>query len=119
MIVTIDYDFKTLNQYIEAERTNKFIAAKFKQEDTEAARLMVLDKQKITGYPILVAFTWFRKDERTDPDNIAFATKFILDGFVKGGLLEGDGWKYINGISNTFRKASWNYVAVEITVGRN
>jgi len=37
-----------------------------------------------------------------DPDNIAFAKKFILDGFQKGGLIAGDGWKQVTSFSDSF-----------------
>ena len=47
-------------------------------------------------------FTWYRKDRRSDPDNIAGGIKFILDGLVKAGKLENDGWKQINSIVHKF-----------------
>lgn len=114
MKVTIDYRFTSLNDYIRVERANRFKAAKVKQEETEAARLHVLDRQPVREYPVIVSFAWYRKDERTDPDNIAFAAKFILDGFVQAGVLRGDTWKDVSEIHHTFRKSSSDCVTVEI-----
>ncbi len=91
MKVTIDHRFISLNDYIRVERANRYKAAKVKQEETEAARLYVLDRQPVREYPVIVWFTWFRKNGRTDPDNIAFAAKFILDGFVQAGVLRAHG----------------------------
>lgn len=114
MIVTIDHRFTSLNDYIRAERGNRHVAAKVKKEETEAARLHVLDRQPIRAYPVIVSFTWHRKNKRTDPDNIAFAVKFVLDGFVRAGLLRGDTWDDISEIHHTFRKSSSDCVTVEI-----
>jgi len=41
--------------------------------------------------------TYYRKNRRNDPDNIAAAKKFILDGLVAAGVLENDGWKQVRG----------------------
>ena len=114
MQIGIDYDFTSLNPYIDAERANRYAAANIKKTETTVAQLAAMDRQPIRDYPVKVKFTWFRKDERTDPDNLAFACKFILDGFVKGKLLEGDQWKHISGICHEFKKSSNNYVVVEI-----
>ena len=49
------------------------------------------------------AFQWTERDRRRDPDNIAAGgRKLILDGLVKAGILENDGWKQIAGWSDYF-----------------
>jgi len=45
-----------------------------------------------------LSLKWFVKNKRKDPDNVYFAVKYILDGMVEGGLLEGDGFKHISSI---------------------
>lgn len=118
MQVNIDYRFTSLNDYVAAERTNRHIAAKIKREETEIARLAAFGKQPIGGkfvYPVEIVCQWFRKDGRSDPDNIAFSIKFILDGFVLAGLLQSDGWKYIKNIRHEFNKSLDDYVIVDIT----
>lgn len=115
MQVTIDYRFTTLNEYISAERANKFAASQIKKRETYAAELAASGKQLRTVYPVDVVFQWFVKSTRTDPDNIAFGAKFILDGFVKAGLLENDSWKFIKSISHEFNVSDDDYVIVDIS----
>ena len=50
-----------------------------------------------------IEFTWIEKGKRRDPDNIAMAKKFILDGMVHAGVLENDGWGQIAGWSDEFK----------------
>ncbi len=50
-----------------------------------------------------LAFRWVEKDRRRDPDNVSSAgRKFILDGLVKAGVLQGDGWAHVAGWSDAF-----------------
>ena len=51
---------------------------------------------------IFVTLTWYEPDRRRDPDNIAAAIKFVLDGMVNVGLIPNDGWKNIAGIEHRF-----------------
>lgn len=99
MIYFYKYDFPTLNEYIEAERTNRFLASKMKKSATNAVKIMTLEQhpEKLEGL-LDVQIVWGRKDNKHDPDNIYFAVKFILDGIVKAGVLPGDGRKNIRNI---------------------
>jgi len=63
-----------------------------------------------------VHFELVEPDQRRDPDNIAAgAAKLILDGLVKAGVLEGDGWKHINGLSFSWRVGTPAGVRVVLT----
>lgn len=43
-------------------------------------------------------------DRRRDPDNLCGAiAKLVLDGLVKSGVLAGDGWAHIAGLSFSWR----------------
>ena len=55
-----------------------------------------------------------RTNRRTDPDNIAFQKKFILDGFVAAGLLSNDGWGEIAGWTEKFHIVKKEFQRVEI-----
>ena len=117
--IIIDYRFTSLNDYISAERTNRHIAAKIKRDETEIARVVAKEKldngfPAVKVYPVDVTFLWFRKDARTDPDNIAFGEKFILDGLVLAGVLKGDGWYQIANIRHEFTLSNRDYVIVDI-----
>jgi len=60
-------------------------------------------RQKVPVFDrVSVKITWFCKDKRHDPDNIASGEKFILDGLVKAGRLPNDGWKQIDSLSHYF-----------------
>ena len=48
-------------------------------------------------------FTWFEPTRRRDPDNIAFAKKFIFDGLIQAGIIKGDGWKQVAGFADRFQ----------------
>lgn len=91
-----------LNTYINKERANKFMAAKIKREETDRviAECMI-QKLKPIDKPVTVDIEWVTKNLRKDLDNVAFAKKFILDGLVKAGVIEGDGRKHVTGFSDT------------------
>jgi len=94
----IDGEFETLNPYINAERGNRFAAAKIKKIETERVALEARLMPQVTEYPVIVHFEFFRTNDRTDPDNVDFAKKFILDGLVKAGILRNDRCKEIKRI---------------------
>lgn len=95
---TIHGESVGLNEYINAERTNRFIAAKIKREEME--RIMwQLPSDRIEG-KIDLTLRAFVKDKRKDPDNIyTIFCKFLLDSMVKKGMIENDGQKQIGRIT--------------------
>lgn len=95
-------EFTSLNDYIDAERGNKFKAAQIKKDETHRVKFESLGKLPVDEYPVEIEFHWQCKDQKKDPDNIAFAKKFILDGLVASHVLAGDGWKHITGFSDRF-----------------
>ena len=98
-----------LNTYINKERANKFMAAKIKREETDRviAECLVQKLKKIEK-PVTIDIEWVTKNTRKDPDNVAFAKKFILDGLVKAGVLENDGRKQITGFSDSYSVSKTN-----------
>lgn len=115
MRIRIDHKFTTLNEYIDAERSHRIIAAKIKKEETQIAWAAFYNCPPVTKYPIRIICHWYYADMRTDPDNISAGIKFILDGMVKAGVINGDGWKQIGGgIGHEFYLADSVYVEVEI-----
>lgn len=95
-----------LNKYIEAERTNKFMASKIKKGNTEYVYNLAVEKwglrPRTIKKPVFVAIDWYAPDRKKDKDNIAFAKKFILDGLVMAKVLKNDGWEDISDFSDTF-----------------
>jgi hypothetical protein len=103
---TIKCELCDLNTYMNAERRNRFLAAKIKKEETErvawsarAARLLSLFGDE---YPVRIKYRWYSKDMRKDTDNVAFAKKFVNDGLVMAGILENDSRKFVSGFSDEF-----------------
>jgi len=93
-----------LNEYINAERNNKYKAAKMKKQSEHTIILFI--KQQMRGVkiqrPVLINYLWVEKNARRDKDNIAFAKKFIQDSLVKAGVIENDGWERVEGFTDEF-----------------
>ena len=99
------HDLPDLNSYINAERSNRFKAAKLKKTATESIALQVaLNGYRLPDeqpFPLNLDCSWHVKSNRLDPDNIYFKIKFILDGLVQSKFIEGDGRKFVSGIKNS------------------
>ena len=110
----------TQNEYIRAERGNKYAAAEMKKTWTEAvawtAREQIAKGLQTGIKRASIEFVWRVKNERTDPDNICFAKKFVLDGLVMAGVLVNDGFKNIAGLSDNFVVDTDEGVEAKITV---
>lgn len=103
MNLTILGTLPGLNEYTAANRGNKFLANKFKQ-DVELNICLQLHNQIrfniIPKPPVKIKFTWFEKDMRRDIDNIIFAKKFILDALQKLKVIDNDNRKNIIAIED-------------------
>lgn len=90
-------------------------AARIKSDYTAAAQ-MIAQAANIgrTHTPCAVKCVWHLKDGRKDPDNVAFAIKFLLDGLVRAGVLPNDGQKEIWRIVHEFVRDAREGVSVEL-----
>jgi len=101
---SITVKLPNLNEYILAERTNRYVAAEMKKKYTGICKMFALplrgklnkDKQHS------LAIGWNLENKKVDPDNICFAQKFILDGLVSAGVLANDGANQIGSIHHNF-----------------
>lgn len=100
--ITLLGEFTNANTYINAERTHRSQASEIKQMETLRVKYETLNIPQIEKYPVRIVFNWYAKDKNVDPDNIAFAKKFILDGLQESKVLRGDGWKHISGFEDNF-----------------
>ncbi len=96
-----------LNAYIRLERSPKrgYLAAnKVKQGLTDAVQMEAWSQCAGRGFETRcrLDFEWYVKDRRRDPDNIAFARKFIMDGLVAANVLPNDTWQYVAGFRDSF-----------------
>ena len=96
MKFTVRTPLPSLNEYINAERSNKYAAAKIKKNATNAVLWAIkTQKCKETFEQFSLVINYFCKDKRKDKDNIAFQKKFILDGMQKAGIIANDGWNNV------------------------
>lgn len=120
MKIVLRGEFPTLNEVIGALNTqNRQVYARMKRKYTNAT-VWDVKSQKVPkiDFKIDVAFTWYRKNKRTDPDNITVGQKFILDALVVAGVLKNDGWNEINSINHVF-KVDKDNPRVEITISEH
>ena len=93
-----------LNEYINAERSNKFHASTIKKEATTNVMIEAMSQgRKVLKGLYDVTFYHIVPDDKKDPDNISFKQKFILDGFVKARILPNDGRKNIRHLTHLIR----------------
>ncbi len=107
-----------LNDYIDACRTHAYAGAKMKERQEEIIGWEI-KRQKLQPIfaVVTVHFHWVEQSRRRDMDNIAFAKKFILDALQSTGILKGDGWRQIRGLSDTF-SVDKDRPRIEVTITR-
>lgn len=107
--------FPTLNEYIDCERGSTIAAAAMKKKCTEQVKEQCLSQQieSVKGKVDLL-FEW-HSSTRHDPDNVAFAKKFILDGLQAAGVLENDNRRFIGTMADEIVNDDDDFVIVHIT----
>lgn len=94
----------SLNEYINACRTNVHAGNHMKRTNQAVVRMALLKARgkaktpKVTEYPCKVKITWYEPDRRRDVDNVTFGVKFILDELVNMGVIIDDSRKYVSEI---------------------
>lgn len=104
--------FPGLNEMTLTARGNKFAAGKEKKTHTERVAWACAHL-----YPIKkgdFVFTWYEKDKRRNPDNIAAAKKYIFDGLQQAKVIKNDGWKEVLSFKDQFVVSEIEGVLVEI-----
>lgn len=94
-------EFTDLNTYIQVERGNRYAASNIKRTETSRVAMQLKGEQPINER-VYMHYHWVLPNRRKDPSNVAFACKFIEDGFVEAGILANDGHKQIAGIFHTY-----------------
>lgn len=107
------------NEYINAERGNRYKAAKMKK-DAQALIGRAIRQQlgglRITE-PVRIRYLWVEPNRKRDKSNICFARKFLEDALVTMGVLRNDGWNEIVGFSDEFAVDADNpRIEIEIEV---
>ena len=101
-----------LNEYIRAERGNRYAAAKIKKDMTNLCGYYV-PKVKIDK-PIEVKMVWTVKNFANDPDNVSMGAKFILDAMVNKGMLPKDNLTMVKGLVHEFKRGKNEQVEVRV-----
>lgn len=109
----------SLNEYINACRTNPFGGAKFKRDVEKKIGIAIdnyLEHGNLvpTDNPVKVSFTWSEKTKRRDADNIASAKKYILDAMQTHKIIPNDNRNYVKGFFDDIIDGEEDYVVVEI-----
>lgn len=91
----INYSFPAWNEYINAERANKYLAAKIKREEKEFIGWTVKDRYK-GNYPVTLTVRPHFNSKRRDLDN--FRLKGLIDGLVAAGVIKNDNLNCIDKI---------------------
>lgn len=111
--VEIPMKLPSLNEYVDLCRTNKYKAAKFKQ-NIEADIGLFIGRLPQFEKPVTIHFHWVEGNKRRDYDNIAFAKKFILDALVKRGKLKDDNRRCVTGFTDSFEYGEETKVILHI-----
>lgn len=98
---SIEGKLPSLNEYTEACRRNKYLGAKMKK-DAQIQISWFLHRLPMIRKPVKIRFLWTEKDHRRDPDNVAFAQKFILDELVRLKKIPNDNQTWIKGLYHDF-----------------
>ena len=109
----IQMKLPSLNDYISAERTNRYMGANMKRNTQDGIAWFIAKLPRFEN-PVTIHFHWIEKTSKRDLDNVAFAKKFILDALVENGKLIDDSQKYVRGFTDTFEKGKENEVIVTI-----
>lgn len=116
--IVIQHGLASLNEYTNDNRGNRFNGAKTKRINTDICQLAIMHAMKqgakVDKLPLHMHFKWIVKNKRKDPDNIAFAKKFILDGMVKAGLIKNDGWSEVASFQDEFEIGETEQVIVTL-----
>lgn len=113
VVVELPMKLPSLNEYVDACRSNAFQGSKFKKR-IEAEIGFYIMAMPVLENPVKIHFHWIEGNKKRDLDNIAFAKKFILDALVKCGKLKDDNRKCVTAFTDTFAYAEESKVVLEI-----
>lgn len=103
---TIPGRLSGLNEHDNQSRSHAQKGGKHKKEQQQIVEYAILaarrPKVPPAWYPLSVTFHWYEKDRMRDPDNVAFAKKYILDALQTMGTIKGDGWRHIAALADEF-----------------
>jgi|TARA_R110000787_G_C13345302_1_gene438597 Holliday junction resolvase RusA-like endonuclease len=101
--LTIPGRFPSLNEVLDVAKTHWTKYRDLKLQLTDSVDLTARS-QKLHRFKgkVRVDFYWYEENQRRDVDNIRHGAKYILDGLVQGGFIQGDSQKYVVGLRDEF-----------------
>lgn len=93
-------EFCTANDFIATAKSSRYAAGTIKRVETERVAYAAREVPPVTDYPVDLHLTWYRTNRRSDPDNIQFAIKFVLDGLQVAKVIRQDTWACIGKITH-------------------
>lgn len=102
--ITIPGRFNSLNEYIDACRSDPRKGARMKRGDQSIIFYYIRTRLENELQPkVVLKYHFFEKNTRRDLDNVAgYFHKIFQDALVEAKFLENDGWKQIKGFSDDF-----------------
>jgi len=101
--LTVELPLPTLNDVLNyAKRHWSFYSIKKKKETKRIAWLARAERLKPIERPVDVRCLWLTKNRKTDPDNVAHAIKYVLDGLVVAKVFPNDTRKWIKTLHHDF-----------------
>jgi hypothetical protein len=91
----------TLNEFLAASKTHRMKASGIKR-DVEDNLVLEMSRMLPIDYPAVYIFTWIDHKFNADPDNIAFAHKFVFDALQKAGRIPDDNITWVKGLADRF-----------------
>lgn len=119
MYFRIDTRLPSMNDWISANRANKYTGAKLKRETEETIGYFIL-AAKCRGQiaavkvPVIIEIEWHESNKKRDADNIISSTKFILDALQKQGILVNDNRRYVRQIYSKIIDDEADFVEVTL-----
>ena len=102
---------KSLNQYINECRKNRYAGANMKKTVEQDIGWYINQLPKYEN-PIKIHFIWIEGNKKRDLDNVCFAKKFILDSMVKAGKLKDDNRNFVLGFKDDFEYGKYERISV-------
>ena len=117
MKYSIPGELPGLNEVLDRAKGHWAQYAKLKRDYTLLCSTCAKKLNPVEG-GVVLEIQWFCKNKKRDPDNIASAKMFILDGLIVAGVLPNDGWAQIVKLVDTFRIARSN-PRIEVTLKKH
>lgn len=92
-----------LNEIIQASKTHWSQYSKLKKKYSDLIEDITVIHRTPFFRELELDITYYCRDRRKDPDNIAAGKKFILDGLVAAGVIKDDGWKCVKGFNERWQ----------------